>query len=173
MKPQMFHASGWLAASACAVALLLAAVPTWAQAQVYRCGNEYTNRPASRKGCVPMTGGNVTVVQGGAPPVATPKPAPRAAPSSASAPAASGAVSNIVQQRRDADRKAILTRELERAQRHQADLEAEYKDGQPDKIGGEAHNYQKYLDRVAALKAAIERNQADIAGIQRELERVP
>ena len=57
------------------------------------------------------------------------------------------------------------------AQARQAELAKEYNNGEPDKIGGEARNYQKYLDRVAELKASIARNQADIEGIQRELKR--
>ena len=49
----------------------------------------------------------------------------------------------------------------------------EYKDGKPDHQGIESRNHQKYLDRVAELKAAIARNESDIAGIRRELGRSP
>jgi hypothetical protein len=49
----------------------------------------------------------------------------------------------------------------------------EYNNGEPEKIGGEARNYQKYLDRVTELKASLARNESDIAGIRRELGRVP
>ena len=147
------------------------AAPVWAQTQVYRCGNEYTNQPNGRSDCHPMTGGNITIVRGTAPAdygaVGTSRPARASAPSSAQ-----DTIPATVQRQRDADRKAILQRELERAQRRQTELEAEYKGGEPDKIGGEAHNYQKYLDRVADLKASIARNQSDIEGIQRELARV-
>jgi hypothetical protein len=38
-------------------------------------------------------------------------------------------------------------------------------------MGPEHKNYQKYLDRVAEMKAAIERNEKDIAGLRRELGR--
>jgi hypothetical protein len=38
-------------------------------------------------------------------------------------------------------------------------------------LGPEHRNHQKYLDRVAELKASIARNENDIAGIQRELTR--
>lgn len=48
----------------------------------------------------------------------------------------------------------------------------EYNNGEPDKIGGEARNYQKYLDRVAEMKASIARNQSDIDGLKRELSRL-
>jgi hypothetical protein len=81
------------------------------------------------------------------------------------------AVDPAVQKARDSDAKAILEQELRRAQARQAELAKEYNNGEPDKIGGEARNYQKYLDRVAELKASIARNQSDIEGIQRELKR--
>jgi hypothetical protein len=40
-------------------------------------------------------------------------------------------------------------------------------------LGPEHRNHQKYLDRIADLKASIDRNQSDIAGIQREIARLP
>ena len=55
----------------------------------------------------------------------------------------------------------------------QAELLKEYNNGEPERLGTETRNNQKYLDRVAELKAAIGRNDADIAGIKRELSRLP
>jgi len=49
----------------------------------------------------------------------------------------------------------------------------EYNNGEPEKLGPEHRNHQKYLDRVAELKASIARNDSDIDGIRRELSRVP
>jgi len=43
---------------------------------------------------------------------------------------------------------------------------------QPEKQGIESRNYQRYLDRVAELKAAVARAENDVAGIKRELERL-
>ena len=165
-----------LPASALAsIALLAGAVaPAAAQTPIYRCGNEYTNQIKGRTDCKPVEGGNVTVVRG-----TTPAPAP-VTPAAAgggatkpvvTAPASAPRVDPAEQRARDADAKAILEQELRRAQARQADLTKEYNTGEPDKIGGEARNYQKYLDRVADLKASIARNQADIEGIQRELKR--
>ncbi|HRL36344.1 MAG: hypothetical protein KBF22_08380, partial [Ottowia sp.] len=76
------------------------------------------------------------------------------------------------QRARDSDAKAILEQELRRAEAKQAELVKEYNNGEPDKIGGEARNYQKYLDRVAEMKASIARNQSDIDGLKRELSRL-
>src|SRR5689334_7282824 len=48
--------------------MAVAALAATAQAQtkIYRCGNSYTNSAseAQAKGCKPMDGGNVTVVEG-------------------------------------------------------------------------------------------------------------
>ena len=59
-----------------------------------------------------------------------------------------------------------------RAEARQNELTKEYNNGEPDKIGGEARNYQKYLDRVAEIKASLARNQSDIDGLKRELSRL-
>ena len=146
--------------------------PAGAQSRIYRCGNEYTNQIKGRSDCKLVEGGNVTVVRGTSP---TPAPASGAGAGTAkpvvTAPASAPRVDPAEQRARDADAKAILEQELRRAQARQADRAKDYNTGEPDKIGGEARNYQKYLDRVAELKASIARNQADIEGIQRELKR--
>ena len=163
-----------LPASALAsIALLAGAVaPAAAQTPIYRCGNEYTNQIKGRTDCKPVEGGNVTVVRGTSPAPAAPAAGSGgAAKPVVTAPASAPRVDPAEQRARDADAKAILEQELRRAQARQADLTKEYNNGEPDKIGGEARNYQKYLDRVADLKASIARNQADIEGIQRELKR--
>ena len=54
-----------------------------------------------------------------------------------------------------------------------AELLKEYNNGEPEKIGPEFRNHQKYLERTAELKASIARNESDIAGIRRELNRLP
>ena len=48
----------------------------------------------------------------------------------------------------------------------------DYNNGEPDRRSDEARNYQKYLDRVAELKASLVRNEADIAGLRREISRL-
>jgi hypothetical protein len=39
-------------------------------------------------------------------------------------------------------------------------------------MGAEARNHQKYLDRVQEMKANLQRNEADIASIRREIGRL-
>lgn len=136
-----------------------------AQSRIYRCGNEYTNTvPPGQKGCKLIEGGNVTVVQ-------APKPS-----ESVRLATASQAISRIQteqQRQRDVDARLILETELRRAEGRQAELLKEYNNGEPEKMGPEFRNHQKYLDRVAELKASLERNESDMAGLRRELDRLP
>lgn len=156
-----------------ALTTLLFAANSHAQTRIYRCGNSYTNdaAEAKTKNCKLVEGGYVTVVEGtrvqgvsgGAP----------AASKVATAGASAGArVDAADQKARDADSRQILESELKKAEARQAELVKEFNNGEPDKQGAEGRNYQKYLDRVAELKASIARNQGDIAGLKRELDRV-
>ncbi|WP_239467071.1 hypothetical protein [Rhodoferax koreensis] len=152
--------------------LVLMASGAQAQGNVYRCGNEYTNsvkdaKEAQARGCKLVEGGNVTVIQtprqgGNSGAGQAPVRAPVAPPPD-----------NAEQRARDSDTRMILESELRKAEARQTDLLREYNNGEPEKMGSEARNYQKYLDRVAELKAAIARNDSDIAGIKRELARLP
>ena len=153
------------------LALLLALGCAHAQAQtrIWRCGNTYTNNQAEAQaqGCKPVEGGNVTVVEGT-------KVNGNSVRLAAAAPSAPGTprIEAADQKARDADARAILEAELKKAETRKADLLKEYNNGEPEKQGAEARNYQKYLDRVEELKASIARNDSDIAGLQRELARL-
>jgi hypothetical protein len=149
-------------------AILLVANSANAQDRIYRCGNEYTNNvaEAQARNCKLIEGGNVTVVQGT-------RAAPPASVKLASATQAGQRVDAGEQKARDSDARAILESELKKAQARQAELLKEYNNGEPEKRGDEARNFQKYLDRVAELKSGIARNDSDIAGIKRELDRAP
>jgi len=76
-----------------------------------------------------------------------------------------------VQWQRDLGRKRILLAELSSAELRLQTLKAEYRDGQPERLGNE-RNYQKYLDRVADLKQNIRLTEANIAALRRELNTV-
>ena len=62
---------------------------------------------------------------------------------------------------------------MKKAEARHSELMREYNNGEPEKRGDEARNFQKYADRVAELKAGLARNESDIAGIRRELGRLP
>jgi hypothetical protein len=144
-----------------------------AQSRIWRCGNTYTNDEAQAKvqNCKLVEGGNVTVVQG----TKVNSPAPVKPVSLATAPQTAGSsgqrVDSNEQKARDSDARAILEAELKKAENRHADLLREWNNGEPEKLGPETRNHQKYLDRVADLKASIERNEKDIAGLKRELGR--
>jgi hypothetical protein len=157
------------------VLLSLAGGPALAQKPTYKCdNNHYTDSLTDPKatGCKPLEGGNVTVVQG------TKVPPPNAAPPVrvATAPQSSGQPGQRVdageQRARDSDARQILEAELKKAEARKAELTQEYNNGEPEKRGDEARNYQKYLDRVAEMKSGLSRVDSDIAGIRRELGRL-
>lgn len=148
----------------------------WAQ-QIYRCAGvnggapEYINnaKDAQSRNCKLVSGGNVTVVQGT--PVHRTPPPPRAATSAgATSPRPE---SGPEQRSRDSDSRIILESELKKSEAKLAEQQKEYKNGEPDKQGIEGRNYQRYLDRVAELKDGITRSQSDIAGLKREISRLP
>lgn len=150
----------------------LGLLPALAQDRIYRCGNEYTNNPqvAKSKGCTVIDGGNITVIEG---------PKPAAAPSRSSSGSGSSAsersgerVDSAAQRARDSDARAILESELRRAEARLAEARTAYANGEPEKQGIEGRNHQRYLDRVAELKAAVTRAESDVAGLQRELARL-
>ena len=165
----MFPPHFSLAPGLVAGAMLLCSLSAQAQERIYRCGNEYTNNAqvAKSRNCTPMEGGNITIVEGT-------KPAPAARSTSAAAPRSSNdRVDPAAQRARDNDAKAILETELRKAEERLALARKEYANGEPEKQGIESRNYQRYLDRVAELKAAVTRAESDVAGLQRELGRLP
>jgi hypothetical protein len=134
----------------------------------YKCPNHvYSNtisaKEAKDKGCTVLDNAPITVIQG-----SKPRPA-------ASGVAANGSnrVDPADQRARDTDARRILEAELKREEERLAAMKLEYNNGIPDKQGNEVKNYQKYLDRVADLKAAIERKEGDIAALKRELLKYP
>jgi hypothetical protein len=161
------------------VLLTMASSPAVAQ-QIYRCTSnggvsEYINnaKDAQSRGCKPMTGGNVTVVQGTA--VSGSPSVPRAPVRSSSGSTAgqSRFEGGSDQRARDSDSRVILEAELKKAESRLAELQKDYNNGEPEKQGIESRNYQRYLDRVAEMKDSLARQQSDIAGIKREIARLP
>lgn len=155
--------------------VIVAAAPAaWAQDRIYRCGNEYTNNAtqARERGCKLVEGGNVTVVQGARPAAAQQSPAPAGAAPAASPPSAPRVSSND-QKARDSDARAILESELRKAESRHAELVKEYNNGAPERNALDLRNPQRYIERTAELKASVARSESDIAGIKREIARLP
>jgi chromosome segregation ATPase len=76
------------------------------------------------------------------------------------------------QRARDSDARRILVAELSKEEDKLAQLRKDYNGGAPERRG-EERNYARYQERVAELKAAIDRKEADIAAIKRELAKLP
>ena len=133
---------------------------------MYRCpGNDYNNtltaKEAKDRGCKTIEGAPITIIQGT-------KPRPATAGSPASAGPATSRIDPAEQRARDTDAKRILEAELKREEERLATMKAEYNNGEPERLGNEK-NFQKYMDRVGDMKAAIVRKESDIAAIRREL----
>ncbi|TDM06904.1 MAG: hypothetical protein C4K60_16830 [Ideonella sp. MAG2] len=154
-------------------ALALGAAASAVQAQTgsvyYVCpGNIFTNtisaKEAESKGCKPREVQQPTSV-----PAPKPRPASTgtAAPSSAPRPAESR-IDTSEQKARDTDARRILEAELRKEEEKLEALRREYNNGEPERRG-EERNSQKYADRVAEMKAAIQRKEADLAAIRREM----
>ena len=162
---------------------IIAALPVaaFAQDRIYRCGNEYTNNAtqAKERGCKLVEGGNVTVIQGSRPSggggAASGGGSSAASSSSATSASPAGAprVTNNDQRARDSDARAILETELRKAEARHAELVKEYNGGQPERNALDLRNPQRYMERTAELKAPVAGSESDIAGIKRELSRLP
>jgi hypothetical protein len=176
LSTQSRHAFRWFTA----VVVGLCGVQALAQERIYRCPGkpvEYINNAeiAKSRGCTLMDGGNITIIQGTAPQRASEARSTPVATRPANSPTVSRSGNERVdageQRARDSDARAILDAELRKAQERLAQAQKAYANGAPEKEGIESRNHQRYLDRVAELKASVTRAESDVSGIQRELSR--
>ncbi|QGZ41457.1 uncharacterized protein DUF4124 [Pseudoduganella flava] len=148
-----------------------------AQAQIYRCTDaaghkEYTDR---------KKGGNCVALDLPEPLIpapqkreGAPRPRPAGAANSAAgsaAPSAFPRVDTAEQRARDADRRQILTDELNAEMQKLGELRREYNNGEPERRGDE-RNYAKYQERVAGLKDAIARSEQNVEALKREISNI-
>ena len=134
---------------------------------IYRCGNAYTNQPNPAQNCkrVSGTGSHVVVIEG-----------TRVQGQQAVSPSTGGAsgvkVDSTEQRQRDAQAQVVLQAELNKVQKQHTELLREWNNGEPERRADEFRQPQKYQDRVAQLRGALQRTEADVAGLQRELSRL-
>lgn len=157
---------------------------------IYRCGNEYLNdaAQAEARGCGLVEGGSVTVtVTGtrvlsrpaepdpaqGATPAPSPPQAPPQARAASAAPSSSSAsiiappkattwrTDSADQRARDRDALSILQAELSKAEALLAERQRELADP------------QRQASRLPDLQSSISRHLDDIAGLKREISRLP
>jgi hypothetical protein len=169
-KPALIRTAAWWLA----VCMTAVGPSVYAQATgsvYYVCpGNVFTNtigaKEAEQRGCKAREASQPTTIA--SPPRS--KAAPAAAPG-ASRPAEMR-VESGEQRARDTDARRILEAELRKEEAALEGLKREFNNGEPERRGDE-RNAQKYLDRVADMKAAITRKEADVAAIRRELSKLP
>lgn len=134
---------------------------------IYRCGNEYLNDAAvaQARGCSLVEGGAVTVtgtrVQSPGQ-IAMPQLASMPAPARPALPQApSWRTDSSGQRARDRDALSILQAELAKAEALLAERQRELTDP------------QRQASRLADLQSSISRHLSDIAGLKREISRLP
>jgi hypothetical protein len=165
MIRRVWHGACWwvLASAACAQSAAVYRFP--GPPVLYT--DALTAAEAKEKGCRAIEGTPITVIQ-----PSKPRPGTAAQTSNASAPrSADSKVDPAAQRQRDADARRILSDELKREEDKLAALKRDYNNGEPERQGDE-RNYQKYLDRVAGMKASITRTESDIAALKRELAKI-
>jgi hypothetical protein len=165
------------AAAVLALATGAAVAQSAGNGTVYRCPGPpvlYTDQlspqEARERGCRTIEGAPVTIVQ-------APARRPAATPGAATTPAAASRpadarVDPAEQRARDSDARRILGDELRREEEKLSGMQREFNNGEPERRGDE-RNFARYQERVAEMRAAIQRKEADIAAIRRELAKLP
>ena len=144
-----------------------------AGATYYQCpGNVFTNtitaKEAEARKCTAKEAREPTTIAG----PARPRPAASSGPAASGAAPAIARIDPAAQRARDSDARQILEGELRSEEERLAALQKEFNNGEPERQGNE-RNFQKYLDRVAEMRAAIARKESDIAAIKREIAKLP
>jgi len=160
--PCLWHQPWWVGVLGGMLALGAGAQPASTE-RIYRCGQTYTNLPTGAD-CQALPVPVLTVVPTW--------PGSLPAKSPAAEPMASARVAPQLQAQRDAQAREVLQAEWQRAQQRHAALMQEWNQGEPQRQPEELRQPGRYAERVAQLRAAIERSEADLAGLQRELKRL-
>ncbi len=129
---------------------------------LYKCVDDtgvvlYTNQKGGGKNC--------TVLSRDLPisTYAAPKQAPRSA-----TPNDFPRVNDDTQKGRDTDRRRILDQELATEQQNLEQARKDLTEGEATRLGNEK-NYQKYLDRVQALKDNVALHERNVEALKREM----
>jgi hypothetical protein len=161
----------------CVAALLAGSAVAQEPAKpVYRCPGPpvlYTDtlsaQEAKDRGCRTIEGAPITVFQ--VPRRALPAQVPSTGASGPAVRSGESRVEPSAQKARDSDARRILESELKREEEALDGLKRDFNNGEPERRGDE-RNYAKYQERVAEMRAAISRKEADIAALKRELAKL-
>jgi len=144
---------------------------------VWRCGQVFTNQPQPGQVCEPLSSVSSTVVEGtrvgarrsgGVAADAGASSAPR--DGSTSVASASTTVSSPAANQQA---RALLQAELQEQEQRWQQLQQQWNQGRPVAMPGQPEGSSAYQDRVAALRHQMQRTQADLAALRRELARWP
>jgi len=150
---------------------------------IYECpGRSFTNmitaQEAAARGCKvsSKTQPVITVpALGSRAPAAAPAPTARNVVVASSAGVARSAETRVdpaEQRARDSDARRILEAELRKEEERLAALNKEFNAGEPERRGDE-RNAVRYQERIADMKANLNRKESDIAALKRELSKLP
>jgi hypothetical protein len=151
----------------------LIASPAFAQGEIFECvdaqGRKSFTNTGENKGCKRLNVQPLTTV----PAPRVPSPAANTNPVRPAvdqrAAASFPRVEADAQRARDNDRRRILEDELKAEEDKLARLRSEFNNGQPERHGDETRNFARYQERVARMGEDIQRSEANIAALRREL----
>jgi hypothetical protein len=175
----MLHPPFRSATFALTCAALLAGPAVAQERPVYRCPgppvlytDSVTPQEARERNCRSIEGTPISIVQGNRPRAVASVGSGNGSTPSSSSPSANTRIDPADQRARDSDAKRILADELKREEDKLVAMRKDLNNGEPERNGDE-RNFQKYQDRVAEMKAAVVRKEADVAAIKRELAKLP
>ncbi len=142
--------------------------------EVYLCvddkGHREYKNTGNVKGCKKVELPGLTTVPP-PPPVAAKRAPTNTSSSKATSPSEFPKVDDSTQKARDNDRKQILLDELKSEEQKLAKLKADYRGGEPERLGSEA-NFAKYQERVSQMREDIGRVEKNIEALKRELANI-
>ncbi|MBK6394224.1 MAG: DUF4124 domain-containing protein [Betaproteobacteria bacterium] len=97
------------------------------------------------------------------------RPSPAARPATSPSPASFPKIDAGTQKSRDDLRRKVLQDELANEEKLLAEAKAAWGDGSPPPLPEEKANAQKYADRIARLRQAVQLHERNVDALKREL----
>ncbi len=159
--------------------LVAGMIATAAQAEIFRCelANgvvEYnnTNSASKDRNCKRVDLPQITTIPAPKfPAAAAASKSGQQSAAKSSSPSDFPKVDASTQKARDTDRKRIIEDELKREEGKLAELKKTFNGGEPERQGDE-RNFQKYQDRVDRMREEINRVEANVGSLRKELASV-
>jgi hypothetical protein len=137
---------------------------------VWQCGQLFTNQPQPGQACEPLSSVPSTVVPGTRVNAAVSASAPTSRDvSPPSAMTGTGRASMAAQQ----NARVLLQAELREQTQRLEQLLSQWNQGRPVPLPQQPEGSPRYQERVATLRDQVQRTEADLAALRRELARLP